>query len=256
MQRWRWFRRVLPRMPLGSVSSPPARRKRILSPHRALNVHRVAFECLEERCLLAVELISRADPSLISDSAAGDSFTVPYPGSSVSANGRYVVFVSTAPNLVAGADIATGTQQVYRYDRFTDEMRLVSINVAGTGGGNASSYDPVISADGNVIAFQIQASDLHALDTNGIRDAFARDLSAGTTHLVSVNSAGTGSGSGDSFGAVVSANGRVVAFYSRASNLHTLDANSIFDVFARDLSNDTTHLVSINMAGTAGANAG
>jgi Tol biopolymer transport system component len=213
-------------------------------------VHRIAFESLEERRLLAVELISNADPSLISDSAGGDSLTVPYPGSSMSADGRYIAFVSTAPNLVPATDVPSVYHQVYRYDRLTGEMALVSINSAGTTGGNSDSLSPVISADGSLIAFESRASDLHPLDTGHLRDVFARDMSTGITYLVSVNSAGTASGNNNSYGPVISANGTVVAFVSDASDLQTLsDINFSRDVFARDLTSGTTYLVSVNCNG-------
>jgi Tol biopolymer transport system component len=76
-----------------------------------------------------------------------------------------------------------------------------------------------------------------------------------TTTLVSVNQAGTGTGNGASFSAVISANGRFVAFDSAASNLVSNDSNGAKDVFVRDLVTGITTLVSVNAAGTASGNA-
>src|SRR5262249_1811665 len=98
------------------------------------------------------------------------------------------------------------------------------------------------------------ASNVSNLDTNTATDVFARNLTAGVTQLVSVNSVGNGSGSNTSRSAVISANGARVAFVSYASNLTTNDTNGFADVFVRDLLNNTTQLVSINLAGTGSSN--
>jgi hypothetical protein len=84
-----------------------------------------------------------------------------------STDGRYFVFTSSAPNLVPGMptpntdtpDFDTNGVQVYRYDRQTGTISLVSVNTAG-GAGDNLSFDPVISADGRYVAFVSQADDL------------------------------------------------------------------------------------------------
>src|SRR5687768_5503519 len=74
--------------------------------------------------------------------------------------------------------------------------------------------------------------------------------------LVSINQAGNASGNGisDLTELSVSADGRYVAFVSRADDLVAGDANGAFDVFLRDLREGTTILVSINAAGTGCGN--
>ncbi len=239
MQRSRWFRRFS-RRTLNRAPTLPGRRRRI------------AFESLEDRRLLAVDLISRAHPSLISDSAGGYSSADSFGGSSISADGRYVAFQSDSGNLVHGVEPVQFRFQVYRYDRLTGDVVLVSVNSTGTGGGNGSSGSPVISADGSVVAFGSSASDLHPLDTNTTADIYAHDFSSGALHLVSVNSTGMGGGNGVSYNPVISADGGVVAFVSEATSLHPLDTNAIQDIYARDLSGGTTQLVSVNVTGTGG----
>ena len=173
----------------------------------------------------------------------------------ISADGRYVAFVSNAGNLLSGVDLLPA-RNVYRYDRLTGQVALVSVNSAGTGGGNGDSSNPVISADGSVVAFYSFATNLSPLDTTTTYDIYARNLTTGTTYLVSVNTVGTGSGDRDSFGPVISADGSTVAFYSSASNLSPLDTNGVSDVFARNLTTGTTYLVSVNYVGTASSNNG
>src|SRR5439155_26319375 len=98
----------------------------------------------------------------------------------LSADGRYVVFQTSATNLVTGA---SGTQ-VYRHDRMSGATLLVSIAWAGTPGNNVSR-DPSVSANGRYVAFASFATDLVDGDTNGMSDVFVRDMQAGTTALVS-----------------------------------------------------------------------
>ena len=128
---------------------------------------------------------------------------------------------------------------------------LVSVNAAGTDSGNHSSSGAVMSADGSVVAFISNATNLSTTpDTNATQDIYARNLQTGTTALVSVNAAGTDSGNGFSESPAISADGRFVVFKSDASDLVPDDTNATSDIFVRDLQTQTTTLVSANHAGT------
>ncbi|PYU99124.1 MAG: hypothetical protein DMG10_26205 [Acidobacteria bacterium] len=141
----------------------------------------------------------------------------------VSANARFVAFVSSASDL-AGND-TNFNSDVFVRDLKTGTTTLVSVNSAGTDSGNGFSIDAAISDDGRFVAFGSYAGDLVANDTNGGGDVFVRDLKTGTTTLVSVNRAGTDSGNGFSIAAAISADGRLVAFFSEASDLIAGDTN-------------------------------
>jgi len=94
---------------------------------------------------------------------------------SISADGRFVAFQSSASNLAPGdtnSDI-----DVFVHDRSTVTTERVSLASSGTQG-NASSYDPSISSDGRFVAFYSFATNLVASDTNGFRDVFLRDRNA------------------------------------------------------------------------------
>ena len=173
---------------------------------------------------------------------------------SMSDDGRFVVFLSAATDLVTGFvdGNGMGDTDIFVRDLAAGTTSLVSINDTGTASGDAASSGAVMSADGRFIAFYSGADDLVANDTNGVSDVFVRDLAAGVTNLVSVNNAGTASGNGSSYSPVLSANGRVVAFSSNASDLVPNDTNGVSDVFVRDLTAETTTLVSVNSSGTAG----
>jgi Tol biopolymer transport system component len=195
------------------------------------------------------------------DSGNGNSGNPPFtPDFALSADGRFVVFESTATDLVAIPTNARG--DVFVRDLKLGVTKLVSVNLAGTSGGNgtfAASF-PTISGDGRLVAFASGSSDLVANDTNGTGDVFVRDLEAGATTLVSVNQAGT-SGNRGSGNPLVAANGRFVAFQSQASDLVATDTNggqptpdAQMDVFVRDLETGTTTLVSVNRTGMDSGN--
>ncbi len=212
---------------------------------------RLALESLEDRRLLAADMVSTAHSSLASATPFQSS---EISDQSTSADGRYVVFVSQASNLVAGD--TNNTSDVFRYDRLNDEIDLVSINRHGTGTGNSFSGSPTISADGSRVAFESFASDLLNNDTNDNTDVFVRTFGATpSTTLVSVNMSGDFAADGG-YSPLISANGNVVAFNSSSNDLVSFDSNGFNgDAFARTLSGTpTTTLLSSNSAGTNGGN--
>jgi Ca2+-binding RTX toxin-like protein len=90
-----------------------------------------------------------------------------------------------------------------------------------------------MSANGRYMAFFSPASNLVPNDTNGEWDIFVRDLQAGTTERVSVDSSGQQANGGGSEPSI-SADGRYVAFESRAFNLVAGDTNGVADIFVRE----------------------
>lgn len=167
--------------------------------------------------------------------------------SSVSADGRYVVFRSVATNLVAGD--TNGYQDVFVRDTCRGAPMVcapttvrVSVSTAGVQGNQASGVErPVISADGRYVAFSSMASNLSATpDMNARSDVFVRDTCAGasgacapTTTRVSVTNAGLES-AGASTHPAITADGRRVVFSSSGADLVSGDTNGTFDIFVRD----------------------
>jgi Tol biopolymer transport system component len=133
--------------------------------------------------------------------------------------------------------------------RTLSRVSLTSAGAQATGG--ASTY-PSISADGRLVAFASDATNLVPGDTNGATDVFVRDRSSGTTERVSVRTNGT-EGTGASTRPVISADGSAVVFTSTAPNLVTGDTNGQPDVFVRDLGSGTTTRVSTTSAGAEGS---
>ena len=168
----------------------------------------------------------------------------------ISADGNLVAFLSGASDLVENDN--NNNTDIFVRDLQAGTTTLVSANNTGTDSGDgASGSRPSISADGRFVVFASLATDLVANDTNNNTDIFVRDLQAGTTTLVSANNTGTDSGDGGSLGRTsISADGRFVVFYGRATDLVANDNNGTRDVFVRDLQAGTTTLVSINNTGT------
>ena len=192
---------------------------------------------------------------LVSRTPAGASGNGPSDSPVISADGRYVAFHSRASNLVNNDTNAS--YDVFLWDAHDNSVTLVSRTPTGASGAG-DSFSPQISANGRVVSFASTAADLVVGDTNGLPDAFARDLDLGITYLASVNRDGF-SGNGLTGVPVLSANGRYVAFLSRASDLLPLtsiavDTNGLDDVYVRDLLLGETKLVSVNVAGTGAGN--
>jgi hypothetical protein len=126
----------------------------------------------------------------------------------------------------------------------------VSVDSAGNQGNQSSIFlgSPSISPDGRFVAFVSAASNLVPGDTNASDDIFVRDTLANTTIRVSVDSAGNQANM-DSYTASISAGGRFVAFWSKATNLVPGDTNADSDVFVRDMLANTTTRVSVDSVG-------
>jgi len=171
---------------------------------------------------------------------------------SLSADGRYVAFSGYAGNLVPGD--TNGAADVFVRDRQSGTTERVSVTSAGIqANGSSGEYALWMSADGRYVAFNSDASNLVAGDTNGARDVFVHDRQSGTTERVSVDSAGAeGNGFSGSNGVSITADGRYVVFDSSASNLVSGDTNVARDIFVRDRQTGTTERASVDSAGTQG----
>lgn len=168
---------------------------------------------------------------------------------SISGDGRFVVFESTATNL-AGACI-TGTSQIFLVDRDTRAITCLSVGPDGAPG-DAASAQARISADGRVVAFQSAATNLvPAGCTTGGLHVFARDLATETTTCLSVTALGA-PGDGASARPAISGDSRFVVFESVAMNLAGGCATGIAQIFLRDRLANATTCVSLGLGGLPG----
>jgi hypothetical protein len=150
------------------------------------------------------------------------------------------LFLSNATDLVAGD--TDKTSDIFVRDLKTNVTTLATVNRNNKAGGVSSSVYS-LSDNGQMVAFVSDATDMVAKDTNGKADIFVRDIKAGKTKLVSINSAHSGSGNGKSRDPKISLNGRFVRFNSEASNLVAGDTNGKEDLFVHDLVTGKTFLL-------------
>jgi Tol biopolymer transport system component len=159
----------------------------------------------------------------------------------ISADGRFVAFASSATNLVKGD--RNQTVDIFLRDRVAGTTERVSLAGRKTEA-NGGSELPALSPDGRFVAFTSSADNLAAGDTNFASDVFVRDRQAATTERVSVNS-NEEQANNSSSGAALSADGRLVAFSSAATNLIPGDVDdAALDVYLRDRQAGTTEGIS------------
>ena len=176
-------------------------------------------------------IISRASDGNLGNGSSGEP--------SISADGDSIAFSSAASNLIA--EDWNGQQDVFLWRR--GEVGLTRVSVATDGSeGNSTSADPVISADGNRIAFTSGATTLANQDSNGpVYDVFLRDVEKGTTSIVS-----SGLASGGDWPAI-SDNGQSVSFNSGTDDIY------LFNLVTgqRQLINERMQFSALNENGSA-----
>lgn len=186
-------------------------------------------------------------PLLVSITPDGSS----YPGSfGLSADGQRVVFL-------AGHSVAGGNwwNNVYLRDLATSQTTYVNVAMNGGPTNQPAFYPPRISADGWHVSFSSGAWNIvpgdnsdHYWDSN---DIFVRDLTTGITERVSIATDGTPANNSSS-NSSLSADGRFVAFESRATNLIagvTISTSRVSDIYVHDRSTGTTEIASLTSSG-------
>ena len=177
----------------------------------------------------------------ISVTTAGEQSQGPSEYPSISADGRYVVFVSEGLLAPGGGAGAGFHPDVFLHDNETGTTTRVS-------GGDSESNYPSISPDGRYVVFESFATDLVEGDTNDDWDVFVYDRKSGTTTRVSVGDDGQQANSSSGL-ASISEDGKFVAFISWATNLGVTDTNGWGDIYVRDVAKGKTTRVSVSSAG-------
>jgi Tol biopolymer transport system component len=152
----------------------------------------------------------------------------------ISGDGRYIVFVSDATNLVSGD--RNRAPDVFLFDAKTRATELVSRGETG-GSGNGTSTQPAISTSGAVVTFQSDASDLTCArrcapalrDINLVADVFVFDC---RTRVIRRVSTGRASWMEPSLAPAVDGTGAVIAFSSRHPR-DSHDEGDDYDLFVR-----------------------
>lgn len=154
----------------------------------------------------------------VSVSSTGTQANGPCRLGGLSADGRFVAFSTVANTIVPGD--TNGQEDVFVHDRQTGSTARVSVSSAGAESNGWSNFAGRVdlSADGRYVAFDSNASNLVAGDTNSLPDVFVRDTWTGTTTRESVTSLGV-EGDSASVNPAITPDGRYVVFESSAFNL-------------------------------------
>jgi Tol biopolymer transport system component len=184
---------------------------------------------------------------IVSERPDGQPTNGPADQPSLSADGRYVAFMSYSEGLVPGDDNLGA--DVFVHDRATGTTEAASVSSTGALpqyiSGRPQSEQPSISADGRYVAFDSNARDLVPGDDNGSYDVFVRDRVGGITRLASVTATGDPASGGDSVAPSISADGRRVAFHSNAGNLSPGGGFGTVDIILFDAASGTTKPLTI-----------
>jgi len=191
-------------------------------------------------------------------SESGEQANGPSRRPGMSPDGRFVVFDSSASNLV---DQPFSSNQVFLLDRDSDEngvfgepdgrtLTLVSVNDTGEPGNGFSSWG-VPSPDGQKVVFSGSASvdNLVPGDTNNDTDVFVRHLDTGTTTRESVGPNGEQTSAGSFFPLDFSADGQFLTFHSAAQELVDGGHNGVTHIFRRNLKTGQNMIISRNSDG-------
>ncbi|MEU4243306.1 hypothetical protein [Actinoplanes sp. NPDC026619] len=176
----------------------------------------------------------------LSLSATGEQGNGSSDSPQISADGRYVTFISYSSNLVPGPRPEIG-YDVYLLDRQTGTLNRISETPDGTPS-DGDNYNPSISADGRYVVFQTYATNLLPGVVGG--NVLLYDRTTDQLSPVSVAPDGTATES-RGYGPSISGNGRYVAFLSYSADLAPGDTNGVGDVYVRDLVAGTTVRASV-----------
>lgn len=210
---------------------------------------------------LVAGVVSRSTQVYLRDLAAGTQVLVsrtpdgdPGDGDSdnaaVSGDGRFVVFDSTATNLVDD-DLNGTTSDVFLWDRLSGEVRLFSRPDAGMAADGPSGH-AVISADGAWVAYGTDATNLALDDANQARDVLLQDREQSSAPIrVSASLLGV-LFEGTSDNPSISSDGRWVAF-STQGRLMSKDPSTVEDVYVYDRAKASLELVSVDGSGRSGS---
>lgn len=163
---------------------------------------------------------------------------------SISADGRYVVWMSAATNLHEPTS-TTADSDIFLKDRNTNETILISEDSYGQPAGGESRR-PAITPDGRYVVFDSSSATLVEGDTAGF-DVFVKEIATGLIERVSTDSSG-GSGNGIAEYASISDDGKAVTFMSSSSDLTSGDTNGEWDIFVKWRTTGGTSRVSVDFS--------
>lgn len=169
--------------------------------------------------------------------------------STVSNSGRFVVFSSSASNLVLPRINTSTNRTVYLRDRTEGTTQVVSLDSSNTEA-IGDAVKPSISADGRVVGFGSEAN-ITPTDSNSVADAFLRKIRSGKTSLMTRGRSGQQGNQGGSY-RHMDEFGNYVSFSSESTNLTKISSNNKEQVYLKKSKGRSVELLSVNKSGVAG----
>ena len=189
--------------------------------------------------LAQLALAQQGRTSLATRAWDGSSIQGNSGGRALSADGRYLLFVTDATNVVPND--TNGVSELFLRDLLTGSIERAT--PLPSGAQPTSATDGTMSSNARFILFSSAGSDYVSGDTNGVGDQFLRDRQTGTIERVSLSSSGA-QGDDNSYNGSISSDGRFVAFESAATTLVSPPtAPSVTHIYVRDRQLGTTVLV-------------
>jgi len=182
--------------------------------------------------------------SLISRDHLGNLANARSDGPRITPDARFVVFESDASLVPADSN---GQKDVYRLDRSTGQLTLVSVTSTGVQG-DGWSYHGAIASNGLHIVFTSGATTLVAGDTNSQVDMFLKDMLTGALTRVNVSSGGV-QANNESTWPSISGDGSTITYCSAASNLVPGDSSGNWDLFGYDVATGVTTRLNVQPSG-------
>lgn len=146
---------------------------------------------------------------------------------SISADGKTVVFESSANNLVAGDN--NNFKDVFLWRAATNTIELISKSITG-GAADADCFDACISGNGAFVVFTSSANNLSTTPKGkSVANVFLRDIITGKAEMISVDPVQKAGGNG--YKASISFNGSRISFCSPSNTLVANDNNGLWDIF-------------------------
>lgn len=232
---------------------------------RAMKVRAGSFERLAWLLIIAGAALFPSCGG--SHNSGGSSSSIPSStNASVSGDGNLVAFDSTSTGLVAGGSPSTGLSEIFVFDRGAGATRQITQGASGSSNGESSN--PVLSQDGQWVAFESLATNLAGMTTSGTTSAtttgtmtttsgptqgnqiLVASLATGQMRLVSVASTG-GFSVGNSLNPSITSGGQFVAFDSNAvdmtAGLSTSASGTFRNVFVWTMATNLVQLVSVTL---------
>jgi Tol biopolymer transport system component len=227
-------------------------------PDVSFDGRRVAFTTGGATNLISPDANAGLADVVVRDLATGTTVLAAQNAAGVQANGTTERPAISADGLVVAFEAPTGTNNLLPGDASPGDVNDIVVRnlAAGTTAGasdptaGVGSSFPDISGDGRHVVFETGFAYDPTNEVSAGNDTYRRDMATRAIVLASARDGVDTGGDGLGIRPAVSADGGRVAFTSGSTNLFGTDANTVVDIYARDVGARTTRRASVQANGT------